>query len=219
MQTISESGEREIKQFKTTVTSRQPDFRFSSLSYGKNIILSEDGLEACRRYLDKKEENGVYIATPLKGMFDLELQITGFTSTTDTSLEIGISQCPRQLQYKSRIMHLDIPHRVIWPDSNGPHSNMCTWYGNKVYNTLSGYRNKKSYGFFDLNNSKKGDRIGLHIKENGKLFFFHNGVDQGLAADNIYSRNVDIYAVVEVCGSCTALKITRAGIFDVSLIV
>lgn len=195
-QTTPQEGE--AVQLKETSTLL-PGFRFSSLSHGRNVILSEDGLEARRKDVHYGGA-GVYIDTPLRGTVEFEVQVTDHESNIWGSLEIGVGQYA-----KGSYRHFDIPHSTKYGNS------VCIWRGDTVYNTLSGQQIENQFGSVNLHDLKKGDTIGFRLLENGDLYFLYKKVNLGLAANNVYRENMDICTVVNVCGSCTALRITKAG--------
>jgi hypothetical protein len=52
-----------------------------------------------------------------------------------------------------------------------------------------------------------GDRVGVKRLSNGSLVFSINGVEQGVAAANLPDQ---LYAVVDVYGQCSQVKLTTA---------
>ena len=69
-----------------------------------------------------------------------------------------------------------------------------------------------TYSEIDLRDLREGDCVGLLLSEDGVLEFTVNGKSQGIAAENIYTRNRfrDIYAYVGHWNA-VATKITKAG--------
>lgn len=49
-----------------------------------------------------------------------------------------------------------------------------------------------------------GDKIGLVVYEDGKLHFFVNGIDQGLAASNVPNN---VYGVIDLYGQAAKASI------------
>lgn len=176
-------------------------FRFTSISHGKNIVLSDDGLEARRRNIDDMSCTGVYITTPLRDTSEFEVQVIDYDRKQIGSLYIGVVQCPRR-SYK----HVDIPHQVNWTKDR------CIWYGDKVLNSLGGRLIRNSYGFDNLEDLQQGDKVGMKLTENGDLYFLVNNINQGLAAKDVYREGWDIYLHVVVYGKCIAIRITKAGL-------
>lgn len=191
------SVQNALEESEDAQTSILPEFRFSSSSHGRNIILSEDGLEAHRVNTHAKYGDGVYIDTPLRGRFELEVKITDSnTSQHHGSLEIGICQYPR-----GSYRHVDIPHKLKKSRFG------CIQWLNDTATVLNHF----GFGLYRSADLKLGDTIGFELLENGNLYFFVNGIDQGLAGENLYSEDKDIYAVVYIRGRCTAVRITKSG--------
>lgn len=170
--------------------------------YGRNINLSEDGLEIHRIDLDLDYGTCAYIATPLRHVFEFELKVIGWDNSRESSLQIGISRC-RKVPYE----YLDIPRKI-----DRTHDDSCTWRGDMVYNGFSDSLRKTKYGIVDLHNIYRNDTIGMCLRADGDLFFFVNGFSQGRAASNVYTESFDVYPVVCIRGKCTAVRIIRAGL-------
>lgn len=87
------------------------------------------------------------------------------------------------------------------------------WYGgySNVYNKLGNELIVNNYCLVNLLELNKYDTVGFEISVSGELYFSFNGVNQRLAASDVYSKDKDIYAAVNVSGRCTALRIIRAG--------
>lgn len=193
------SNQTTPKKSKAVQISTPPEFRFSSLSHGKNIVLSDNGLEAYRINVNENIGTGIYVDTPLRGTFKFEAEVLDCDSSDD-SLVIGVSHCPRGSH-----RHVDIPYNI-----EKTFANVCIWFGDTIFNRLNGEHLEKMYGTVNLRSIKEGDRIQLQVLTNGELSFTFNGIDQGLAAMNVYSEEYDAYVVVDF-GKCTKLSITRAG--------
>ena len=99
----------ETVQCKETNTADETSMKFSSLTHGSKIVLSEDGLQARKRGPYYREGTGVYIATPLRGACEIELEVTDSDSRSRNhgSLVIGIGQSP-----KGSYKHVDLPHKT-----------------------------------------------------------------------------------------------------------
>lgn len=185
----------------------QATFRFSSVTHGAGISLSEDGLEArCDRLENVSHGRGcgIYIATPLRGDCELEIEVAvNDNSSTDCSLVIGVGQSPTGTN-----KHLDIPHTIEHARETSP---QCFWMNHAVYNGLSGDITVTRYGSTKLSDLKTGDKVAVRLYGTGNLHFLLNGVDQGLAARNVYREDWDTYPVIRVRGRHNAVKITRVG--------
>lgn len=183
------------------VLPHEISFRFSKVSYGRNIFVSEDGLTARRKDPSYDSGSGVYIATPLTSTFEFELEVTDCVKNSAGSLEIGVWQCP-----KGSYKHLDIPHKIGWANNDS-----CMWECDKVYNRLNGLNTDSFYGSINLQELVKGDRVGLKLSSNGNLSFLIDGKSQGIAATSVHNYDYDIYPVIGVGGNSCAIQITRAG--------
>ena len=148
----------------------------------------------------------VYGAKALRGTTEFEVEITSHDGTNwDGTLKLGV------MQYKagSKIKLNDIPQY-----SPGT-PNYCMCCSDHTENMLVGYSGptELKYGFTNLNDLREGDRLGLRVSHDGVLTFFVNGKSQGVAAQGVYQEGYDLYAVVDVYGRCTAVRITRASKF------
>ena len=90
-------------------------------------------------------------------------------------------------------------------------ANHCVWIDTELYNNIVTPGEESEYGYVDLYDLREGDCVGLRLSQDGVLEFFVNGESQGIAAKNIYTRNSDVYAVVDHYGQCFATVITKAG--------
>ena len=197
----------------TFVLRSAVEFGFHSV-HDSNIKLSSNGLLAERINPSRTHCGGVvYGAKVLRGTTEFEVEITSYDGTKWTgTLKLGVMQC----KAGSKIKHSDIPK--FSPGT----TNYCMWHTNwgpnEVDNKLVGYSGptRKKYGSansVNLKNLRKGDRLGLRVSHKGVLTFFVNGKSQGVAAQGIYQDGYDLYPVVDVCGQCEAVRITRAGMF------
>ena len=163
--------------------------------------ITDDGLRA-----ERMHEDGVtYGAHPLKGTAEFEVEIDSYGGGWLWSLRFGVMRCKKGVPIKSGPRVLSASHLA---------ANHCVWNSQRLWNNISipkkvsGYR----YGYVDLNDLRDGDRVGLRLSQaSGVLEFFVNGESQGIAAENVYTRNSDIYAVVDHHGQCVATVITKAG--------
>ena len=89
--------------------------------------------------------------------------------------------------------------------------NYCSWSSQQLRNDLVTPSYISDYGYVDLDDLCERDCAGLRISQDGVLEFTVNGESQGIAAENIYTRDTDVYAVVNHDGSCFATVVTKAG--------
>ena len=183
------------------------EFGFHSV-HGRNIKLSKNGLLAERKYPFHTYDGGVvYGANVLRGTTEFEVKITSYGAKWAGSLKLGVMQCKAE----STIKLSDIPQT-----SSG--TNMyCISSVDQVNNKLVGHSGptERMYGPTNLENLREGDRLGLRVSHDGVLTFFVNGKSQGVAAQAVYQEGYDLYAVADVYGRCTAVRLTRAGVFTV----
>lgn len=62
----------------------------------------------------------------------------------------------------------------------------------------NGKGTRREYGSFNLDELREGDRIGMVRKVVGELHYFINGLDQGVAADQVPSG---VWGVVDLYGN------------------
>lgn len=175
-------------------------FGFNTCS--EDVRVADNGKSATKRDPNRHYAYGVvYSATPLNGMAEFEITISSYGSRSGWSgnVKLGVARFKAGSDIKVPRYSPEAPDH-------------CVWSGSKLYNRLNqnGER-ERGYGKIDLDTLREGDRIGLRLSRDGDLMFFVNGQSQGLAAQGIYEKGYDVYAVVDIYGSCTATTITRAG--------
>ena len=184
---------------------RAVEFGFHSV-HGCNIKLSKNGLLAERiKPSDTYDGGVVYGANVLRGTTEFEVKITSYGAKWAGSLKLGVMQCKAE----STIKHSDTP-------KTSPGTKMyCVWSVDQVNNKLVGYSGptERMYSSTNLENLREGDRLGLQVSHDGVLTFFVNGKSQGVAAQGVYQEGYNMYAVVDVYGRCTAVRITKASKF------
>ena len=151
--------------------------------------------------------NGVaYGAQPLKGRAEFEVKIIAYGTHSNWygSLQCGVMRCNKGAPIESS------PSILV--DSSWARD-YCVWAEQRLYNNLVTPREKTDYGYVNLQDLREGDRVGLRLSPDGVLEFFVNGESQGVAAKNIYTRDTDVYAVVDHIGKYVATVITKAGGF------
>jgi len=98
----------------------------------------------------------------------------------------------------------------------------CMFSSDRLYNQLIGYSadpEGKEYNSINLESLRKGGRVGMQISHDGVLIFLVNGKSQGVVAQDVYQKGFDVYAVVDVYGQCTTVKITRVGISVITTVI
>ena len=192
---------------KSATTNFMPNkdiqFGFHNAS-GRQIRITNNGLAAEKRNADKGYMNGVaYGACPLKGRAEFEVMIVTYgTKWSWSALRFGVMRCEEGERIESGP---SIPGEMFSA------VNRFIWSGEHVHNNLVTPSECFKYGYVDLRDLREGDCIGLYLSQDGVLEFFVNGESQGIASENIYTRNTDVYAVVDHYSSCFATVITKAG--------
>lgn len=170
---------------------------------GKNITLSEDGLQARRKDLSHGADAVVMGAKPLKGLAKLEVEVLSLDSKpwSAGSLQLGVMQCKSGTQHNQS----DIPAHSEFGN------NHCILWKSYVWNSLGDRLRTSKYATVDLCDLKEGDRVGMGLTSEGDLLFFLNGKSHGVGAWNVSKKGIDLYPVVDVANTCQAVRITTAG--------
>ena len=167
----------------------------------QRIQLNNCNLSAEKVDPDRNYAHGVvYSAWPLQGTAEFEVELTSVRNELSRNLKIGVMRCRGHLKDQ----HI--------PRYSSPELNYCMWCANNLHDSMVAMV-KKPYGSVNLDNLKKGDRVGLRLNRNGTLQFLVNGVVQGTAAQNVYMKGWNVYVVIDHYGDCTGTKITRAGAY------
>ena len=185
------------------VSIKDIQFGYHSTS-GKKIRITNDGLGTEKMNLDWEPNNGVVCgARPLKGMAEFEVKIVSYGTSkgqaSTSQFSFGVMRCKKgaPIEY----VPIGCKHAA----------NHCVWVDYQLCNNLVTPGEVSDYGYVDLDDVREGDRVGLRLSQDRVLEFFVNGESQGIAVRNIYSRNSDVYAVVDHGGNCMATVITKAG--------
>ena len=179
---------------------------------GKNIRITNNGLGAERMDPEEKYDGGVtYGAQPLKGLAEFEVKMMTYGVSWSGSVHVGIVQCKKGEM-------IECGHSII-PDDSRLAKYRCVWDGLRLYNNLVTPEEWSDYGYVDLYDLREGDCVGLRLSRDGVLEFTVNGESQGIAAKNIYTRDTDVYTVVDHFGRCVATVITKAGEYYNNIII
>ena len=168
---------------------------------GRQIKLTSNGLGAERMDPARVPDNGVvYGAHRLKGRAEFEVKIVAHnTGWSGKSIQFGVMRCKKGIPIESGPSIYSKSQRVLWVD-------------HQLYNSIATPSGKPTeYGYINLSDLRVEDCVGLCLSKDGVLEFTVNGESQGIAAKKVYSRNSDVYAVVDHYGSCVATDITKAG--------
>lgn len=189
---------------KTFILPQTIQFGFHNVC-SDQIRISQNGLMAEKKDPNHHYAYGVaYGAKPLKGTAEFEVKMTDYGTGWSGTLKLGVAK----YQANRCIQRNNIPRYS--PEA----SSYCVWSSDKVHNRLcSTVQNaqEKQYGLRNLDSLRKDDRLGLRLNYDGTLVFFVNGEHQGVAAENVYEKGHEVYAVVDHYANCKATVITRAG--------
>ncbi len=192
---------------RTFVLKNDVHFGFHSVS-SQQIRISEDRFSA-----EKKEPSAYYAygvaygAKPLRGTSEFEVVITSYGTGWSGTLKLGVMRC---------LEGTDIAPKGI-PRYTPEGQDHCVWSSDKVHNRLGKTHQEKLYGSVNLDELREGDRVGLRLSYDGELTFFVNGRWQGVAASGVHLKGYDVYPVIDHYANCRATRITRAGIYTISL--
>ena len=169
---------------------------------GENIRIINNGLGAERNPEYLSNDSVAYGAQPLKGLAEFEVKMVTYGAGWIDSLGLGIRRCKKGIHIESGP---GIPADAYDAEYH------CVWDGQKLYNNLVTPGEYHDYGYVHLRDLREGDCVGLRLSRDGVLEFTVNGESQGIAGKNIYTRDTDVYAVVDHYGHCVATVITKAG--------
>ena len=120
-----------------------------------------------------------YGARPLQGKAEFEILIEN--RYRQSKMVVGIVRCQKGINFSI----------------NADRLQYCTWWDNHSLNNEFTTNESSDYGHIDLRELCEGDCVGLRISEDGVLEFTVNGESQGIAAENVYTSETDVYAVVD----------------------
>lgn len=190
-----------VQETRTFVLEEVTQFGFHNVA-SHQIKISDDGLSAEKKDPDSHYAHGVaYGARPLKGTAEFEVKISSYGTGWSGTLKLGVMRCKKDMPLISG------PTIPRYSPEGVDH---CVWSSDKLHNRLNAPV-ETNYGLTNLDDLREGDRVGLRLSHDGVLVFFVNGKSQGIAAENIYDKNCDVYAVVDHYANCKATSITRAG--------
>ncbi len=187
---------------KTFLLEEEVQFGFHTVC-SQQIVISED----CRQ-AEKKDPSSYYAygvaygAKPLRGTSEFEVEIDSYGTGWSGTLKLGVMRCRAGTEL---LVHKDIPRYT--PEGQ----NHCVWSSDKLHNRLGGLHEEKPYGLVNLDELRKGARVGLRLSYDGVLVFFVDGKWQGVAATGVHQKGYDVYPVIDHYANCKATRITRAG--------
>ena len=188
----------------TDESTQNKDIQFGYHSAaGKHIRITNNGLGAERMNPEDEFRYGVaYGAQPLKGLAEFEVKMMTYGANWFNSLQFGLRKCKKAVPIESG---------PFIPEDSYCAEYHCVWSGQRLSNNLVTPGEESDYGYVDLDDLREGDCVGLRLSQGGVLEFTVNGESQGIATKNIYTRDTDVYAVVDHYGHCVATVITKAG--------
>lgn len=167
-----------------------------------HIKITKDGLVAEKEEPDSHYAYGVaYGGRALKGTAEFEVKISSYGTGWSGTLKLGVMRCKKDMPLSRSSIPRYSPEGV----------DHCVWSADKLHNRLSQQLVEKNYGHMNLDELREGDRVGLRLSHDGVLVFFVNGKSQGIAAEDIYDKEHDVYAVVDHYANCKATEVTRSG--------
>ena len=170
---------------------------------GEYIRITNNGLGAERMNPKYAYEDGVaYGAQALKGLAEFEVKMMTYGAKWYNSLRFGLRKCKKGVPIESG---------PGIPKDSYDTKYHCVWAGQRLSNNLVTPGKHSDYGYVDLRDLCEGDCVGLRLSQGGVLEFTVNGESQGIAAKNIYTRDTNVYAVVDHYARCVATVITKAG--------
>ncbi|GIY24363.1 hypothetical protein CEXT_418811 [Caerostris extrusa] len=161
-------------------------------NHGKNILLSNENLTACRTAGYNQGIVITYKALLCEEIF--QIQLDNLLSDWSGSIQIGVTS-----QNPGNIMCL--PSSALSVKEN-------TWVISEDSVYYNGVKIKSKYGPH-LNNLKNRHKIGVKIDSQKNLHLIVNNIDHGIAAENI---SYPAFAIIDVYGKCKQRRKKISGI-------
>ncbi|XP_047543867.1 neuralized-like protein 4 isoform X1 [Vanessa atalanta] len=154
------------------------------------VKLSANNKSAERaRPLDDYNNGVVMTHRPLYDNELFEIRIDRLVDKWSGSIEVGVTtHNPATIRFPSTMTNMD--------------SGTIMMSGCKVL--LNGHGTCMEYGNFNLDELREGDRVGMMRKSNGKLHYFINGIDQGVATDKVEQQ---VWGVIDLYGMTVKVSI------------
>ena len=148
-----------------------------------------------------------YGAIPLSNMAEFEVRLLDHSSRSIRgSLKMGVMR--RKLK--------NSPLASI-PKLSEHRDNSCMCFKSKFkektefQNNLGYIHLLKYYGLVDFCKLQENDCLGLQLSPEGDLSFFVNGINQGVAAHDVYQDGYEVYCFIEMVEGYKSVEIIRAG--------
>lgn len=185
-------------------TAPNSQFTFHRI-HGSRIRLSNSSKTATRLEAAKFYDNGVvYSALPLSGHAKFVVQAQELAVGWSGSFKIGVILISPEVfkdGFQPPRYSPAMPHSWVW-------SSLSLHVGQDL---------KISYGSVNLEDLKKGDKLGMEISREGTLQFLVNDRSQGTAATNVYSTDKLVYGFVDHYGQAVTSTIAEAFVNPFSL--
>ncbi|KAM3968620.1 neuralized E3 ubiquitin protein ligase 4 [Aphomia sociella] len=154
------------------------------------VKLSANNKSAERaRPLDDYNNGVVMTHRPLYDNELFEIRIDRLVDKWSGSIEVGVTtHNPATIRFPSTMTNMD--------------TGTIMMSGCKVL--LNGHGTCMEYGNFNLDELREGDTVGMMRKSNGKLHYFINGVDQGVATNKVEQQ---VWGVVDLYGMTVKVTI------------
>ncbi|KAH9628013.1 hypothetical protein HF086_017988 [Spodoptera exigua] len=154
------------------------------------VKLSSNNKTAERaRPLDDYNNGVVMTHRPLYDNELFEIRIDRLVDKWSGSIEVGVTtHNPATIRFPSTMTNMD--------------TGTIMMSGCKVL--LNGHGTCMEYGNFNLDELREGDTVGMMRKSNGKLHYFINGIDQGVATDKVDQQ---VWGVVDLYGMTVKVSI------------
>lgn len=141
------------------------------------------------RPLDDYNNGVVMTHRPLYNNELFEIRIERLVDKWSGSIEVGVtSHDPSTIRFPSTMTNME--------------SGTVMMSGCKVL--INGHGTCREYGNFNLDELREGDTVGMMKKSDGKLHYYINGVDQGVATDKVDSL---VWGVVDLYGMTVKVSI------------
>ncbi|XP_038216186.1 neuralized-like protein 4 isoform X1 [Zerene cesonia] len=154
------------------------------------VKLSSNNKSAERaRPLDDYNNGVVMTHRPLYDNELFEIRIDRLVDKWSGSIEVGVTtHNPATIRFPSTMTNMD--------------TGTIMMSGCKVL--LNGHGTCMEYGNFNLDELREGDTVGMMRKSSGKLHYFINGIDQGVATDKV---DPQVWGVVDLYGMTVKVSI------------
>ncbi|CAH2034233.1 unnamed protein product, partial [Iphiclides podalirius] len=154
------------------------------------VKLSNNNKSAERaRPLDDYNNGVVMTHRPLYDDEIFEIRIDRLVDKWSGSIEVGVTtHNPATIRFPSTMTNMD--------------SGTVMMSGSKVL--LNGHGTCMEYGNFNLDELREGDTVGMMRKSCGHLHYYINGIDQGVATDNVDQH---VWGVVDLYGMTVKVTI------------